>query len=90
MGMQGPGGEVGVPVEAPMPDDPIERLFTYHAPDDAQAHSYLRIRKAGKELVRVIDTECPAGPDRTTAVRKVREAVMTANASIATGNAQYR
>jgi hypothetical protein len=88
MGMQGPSGEVGVPVEAPK--DAIEELFTYHAPNDQQAHQYLRIRKAAKDLVRVIDAECPAGPDRTAAVRKIREAIMTANASIATGNAQYQ
>ena len=88
MAIQGPGGEVGVPVEPPQ--DAIEQLFTYHSPTEEQSHQYLRIRKAAKDLVRVIDAECPAGPDRTTAVRKVREAVMTANASIATGNAQYR
>lgn len=88
MGMQGPSGEVGVPVEPAQ--DAIERLFTYHAPTEAQTHQYLRIRKAAKDLVRAIDAECPAGPDRTAAVRKIREAVMMANASIATGNAQYR
>ena len=70
--------------------DAIEELFTYHAPTEAQVHQYLRIRSAGKALVRCIDAECPAGPDRTAAVRKIREAVMTANAAIATGNAQYR
>ena len=88
MAMQGPSGDVGVPVEPSR--DPIEELFTYHAPDDEQSHKYLRIRKAAKDLVRVIDADCPSGPDRTAAVRKIREAVMTANASIATGNAQYR
>mgnify|MGYP001595371972 CR=1 FL=1 len=88
MGMQGPGGEVGVPVEPAA--DAIERLFTYHAPSEAQTHQYLRIRNAAKALVRCIDAECPPGPDRTAAVRKIREAVMTANAAIATGNTQYR
>jgi len=88
MGMQGPSGDVGVPVERPK--DVIEELFTYHKPTDDQAHQYLRIREAAKELVRVIDREVPGGPDRTVAVRKIREAVMTANAAIATGNVQYR
>lgn len=88
MAMQGPSGEVGVPVEAPK--DAIEELFTYHSPTPEQAQSYLRIREAAKALARVIDAECPGGPDRTAAVRHVREAVMTANASIATNNAQYR
>lgn len=88
MGMQGPSSDVGVPVERPK--DAIEELFTYHKPTDDQAHQYLRIREAAKDLVRVIDREVPSGPDRTAAVRKIREAVMTANAAIATGNAQYR
>jgi len=29
--------------------------------------------------------DTPSGPDQTTAIRKVREAVMTANAAIACG-----
>lgn len=86
--MQGPGDEVSVPEKEPK--DPIEELFTYHAPTGDQPERYLRIREAGKALARVIDECCPAGPDRTAAVRHIREAVMTANASIATGNAQYR
>ena len=86
--MQSPSGDVGVPTEAPK--DAIEELFTYHAPTGDQPERYLRIREAGKALARVIDECCPPGPDRTAAVRHIREAVMTANASIATGNAQYR
>jgi len=91
--MQGPGGQVGVDLPPQMPSqrvDPIERLFTYHQPTPAQEQSYLEIRSAAKDLVRIIDRHCPPGPDRTTAVRKIREGVMTANASIATQNAQYR
>ena len=88
MGMQGPDGSVGVPV--PAAKDAIEELFTYHKPTPEQEESYRHIREAGKALVRCIDNHCPGGPDRTTAVRHVRDAVMTANASIATRNAQYR
>lgn len=88
MAMQGPGGEVGVPVEPPK--DAIEELFTYHSPTPEQQLAYLVILEGAKSLARIIDRNCPPGPDRTTAVRKLREAVMTANASIATGNAQYR
>lgn len=68
----------------------IEALFTYHPPTDEQKVSYTLIRDAAKSLAQVIDQCCPAGPDRTTAIRKLRECVMTANASIATNNAQYR
>jgi len=70
--------------------DVIDELFTYHAPNDKQKEAYEEIRGAAKDLARVIDRVCPGGPDRSTAIRKVREAVMTANASIATNNAQYR
>jgi len=86
--MQSPGGEVAVPVEPPK--DAIEELFTYHAPGPAQQVAYLNIREGAKALARTIDFACPPGPDRTTAIRKLREAVMMANASIATNNAQYR
>jgi hypothetical protein len=71
----------------PAAADPIEILFTYHAPSGGQPERYVRIREAGKALARTIQAECEPGPDRTAAIRKVREAVMTANASIATHNA---
>lgn len=89
MAMQGPDGTVGGPqVEAPK--DVLTELFTYHAPTDEQKIAYAAIRSSALALARTIDGCCPAGPDRTTAIRKLREAVMTANASIATHNAQYR
>ena len=88
MGIQHPSGDVDVPVDAPA--DAIETLFTYHSPTGDQPERYKRIRNAAKALAREIDASCPAGPDRTTAVRCIREAVMWANASIATDNAQYR
>jgi len=86
--MQAPDGSVHIPIEAA--EDVIEELFTYHAPTEEQKVAYVTIRNAAKNLVHKIDQLCPGGPDRTTAVRKVREAVMTANASIATNNAIYR
>ncbi len=70
--------------------DVIEELFTYHAPNAEQKEKYVSIREAGKALARCIHHCCEPGPDRTAAIRKVREAVMTANASIATRNVQYR
>lgn len=86
--MQAPSGEVGVPV--PEANDAIEALFTYHAPTGDQAERYKKIRNAAKALAYEVDRCCPAGPDRTASIRLIREAVMTANASIATNNAQYR
>ena len=73
--------------EEPVTPDPLDELFTYHPPTGDQPARYLRIREAGKQLARVIHLELEAGPDRSAAIRKVREAVMTANASIATRNA---
>jgi hypothetical protein len=68
----------------------IEALFTYHPPSGDQPERYNRIREAAKAFAYEIDASCPAGPDRTAAIRHVREAMMTANASIATNNTQYR
>lgn len=73
-----------------MVSEVIENIFTYHAPTASQVVKYQEIREAAKALVYVIDRNCEPGPDRTAAVRHVREAVMTANQSIATNNAQYR
>lgn len=88
MAMISPEGEVSVPVNEPV--DQIENLFTYHAPTDEQKEDYKEIRAKAMELARVIDTACPASPDRTTAIRKLRECVMTANAAIATNGGNYR
>lgn len=73
-----------------MTKDAIENLFSYHAPDEHQAFSYDTIRAAAKEFAYAIEYNCPESPDRTDAIRKVREAVMMANASIATGGGFYR
>lgn len=67
----------------------LEDIFTYHAPSPEQAEKYVRIRQAAKFLAYVIDKECEPGADRTAAIRHLREAVMTANASIATNNTEY-
>ena len=60
----------------------IEELFTYHAPNEEQIQQLQEVRTAAKELAYTIMENCPRSPDRTTAIRKLREAVMTANASI--------
>ena len=66
-------------------DEKIENWFTYHAPVGCQVDQYGAIRAAGKTLAYAIVQNSPAGPDQTAAIRKVREAVMTANAAIACG-----
>ena len=67
----------------PVTDEQLHHWFTYHAPSGSQLEAYQAVRDAGKAFATVIRDHCPPGPDTTTAIRKVREAVMTANAAIA-------
>jgi len=66
-------------------EEMLVNWFTYHAPVDEQVEKYAAIRAAGLEFARIIADNTPASADQTTAVRKIREAVMTANAAIACG-----
>ncbi len=61
----------------------IEDLFTYHPPTADQVARYKAINDAAKNLAQVIVDNCPASADATDAIRSVRNARMTANASIA-------
>ena len=71
-----------VSVEVP-DDDKIQNWFTYHKPDEDDIGKYHAIRESALDLARIIDDVCPDCADKSAAIRKVREAVMTANASIA-------
>jgi hypothetical protein len=59
--------------------------FTYHAPDPAQVIQYAKLRDAALVFAEAIRENTPVSADQTAAIRKVREAVMTANAAIACG-----
>lgn len=61
----------------------LENWFTYHRPSPEQSFAYMDIRQAGLLLASTILRSTPPGPDQSAAIRKVREAVMTANAAIA-------
>lgn len=61
----------------------LTSLFTFHPPTGDQPERYVAIRAAADVFARVILESCPGCADRAAAIRKVREAVMTANASIA-------
>ena len=61
----------------------IENWFTYHSPKNDQPERYVKVREAAKALALVIYNNVPGCADRTAAFRKIREAVMTANAAIA-------
>ena len=69
-----------------MTEEQLDNWFTYHAPTgDDQINGYKLIRNAGRELAGVIARWTPESADQSAAIRKVREAVMTANAAIACG-----
>lgn len=76
---------MGIASQRPMStEEIIDQLFTYHPPtDEAQILKYQIVRDAGKALALAVWRNCPYGADRTAAIRQIREAVMTANASIA-------
>jgi len=61
----------------------IDKDFKYHAPTSDQVEKYEEIRAKGKELALLVYDSCPSSAESTTAVRKIEEAVMWANAAIA-------
>lgn len=63
----------------------LDHVFTYHAPSPEQELFYQLLRERAKEFAATIVRFTPPGPDQDAAVRHVREALMTANASIALG-----
>ena len=62
-------------------DQQLQDWFTYHTPSAEDILVYTQIHEAGLALVRVIVQHTPTGADQDAAIRKVREAVMTANAA---------
>jgi hypothetical protein len=67
----------------PITHDDIHNWFTYHPPTPEQGMRYVAIRDAARNFAFMILANTPASADQTVAIRKVREAVMVANASIA-------
>lgn len=66
-------------------NEQLENWFTYHSPSAEQFPKYLAIREAGMAFARIVAENSPASADQTAAIRKIREAVMTANQAIACG-----
>lgn len=66
-----------------MTPEEIENVFSYHAPTGDQPARYEAIRAAAKSFALVLVANTPKSADQTAAIRKLRESVMTANASIA-------
>lgn len=61
----------------------LAKLFSYHPPSDATIPKYAAINQAAKNFAEVVLQNCPPSADRSDAIRKIREARMTANAAIA-------
>ena len=61
----------------------IEKIFTYIAPKEGMSEKYIDIRAHVKEAALCINEHCPECPEKETAMLKLEEAVMHANAAIA-------
>ena len=70
--------------------DEIRDLFRYHAPTTEMNAKFDAVRQAIEAAAVVIDENCPPSADRTAAMRKLKEAQMTANASIVLEGRSYR
>lgn len=81
---EAPGPEIEEKVMVKVPSGAtLEHLFTYHPPTIENVEQYKKVRESALAFAKVVDKECPPGPDKSAAIRKIREAVMTANAAIA-------
>lgn len=68
---------------SPEDESHLKDLFTYHGPGREDNNRFELIRETALELARVIYLNCPGSPDRSVALRQLRQAVYSANASIA-------
>jgi hypothetical protein len=66
-------------------DKAIDDAFNYHPWTSEQEAKGVEVRLALATAVKVIVANVPPGPDRTTAIRKIREARMDANSAITHG-----
>lgn len=69
--------------ESKFTEDVLADIFCYHKPTPEQLPKYEAVRSAAREFGKVLVANTPASADQSTAIRKLRECVMTANASIA-------
>lgn len=63
----------------------IENDFTYHPPQGDQAERYVKLRQTGRAFALLLIEMCPDGRERSTALTKLEEAIMWANAAVARG-----
>lgn len=63
-------------------DEELKDVMTYHPWTQEQIEKGDKVRSVLGEAVKVIIENCPPSPDRSIAIRKLREARMDANSSI--------
>jgi hypothetical protein len=63
--------------------DNLADVFSYRAPGAGDLQNYQALRDGARAFAEVILINCPPCADQQAALRKVREAVMTANAGVA-------
>jgi len=61
----------------------LAELFKYHPPTPETLPKYAAINQAAKNFAEVVLQNCPSSADRSAAIRLIRDARMTANASVA-------
>ena len=61
----------------------LDDVFEYHAPTAVQVVIYANLRGDAKAFASTVIEHCPPSADRSATLRLIREAVMTANASVA-------
>lgn len=64
----------------------LENRFTYHKPTEKQAEKYELLRSIMKQAAYMVVELCPESSEKATALTKLDEAVMWANAAIARNN----
>lgn len=65
------------------PDFDFDHIFSHHPPTPEQVIQYQLIRDAAKEFAQVVIDNTPNSADQFTAIRQIREAMMSANSAIA-------
>ena len=79
----GAGGQTGR-AYAPQSDaDVLAQLFSYHPPTEVTLPKFAAINQAAKNFAEIVLQNCPPSADRSAAIRLIRDARMTANASVA-------
>lgn len=61
----------------------IEKIFSYHAPNEEKTDQYKKLRRKANEFAIMINSFCPDGREKREAFKKLEEVIMWSNASIA-------